>query len=159
MGSLETEVARKLLDVLLDLFPLPSLARKALGVSVEYIFERTARSEKTISAIAAQVARPLARYPDHENPGSARQASYNVIEILSKSGLGPKQLVELNLDKDKVFSHLLAAGTDHLATASQLRQRIIREGLMDIASKLVDAAPELPGVPVAFMQTMLEARK
>jgi len=159
MGSAETQVAKKLVNVLLDLFPLPPLARKVVDIPVAYLFDRGgAHNRKTISFIANRIATELAQYPDDENPGSAISASYNVIEILGSSGLDSRRLVALNLDKDKVFSFLLAAAQPHLSTASQLRQRFIHNGLKEIAEALVESAPELPGVPLAFMQAMLDAR-
>jgi len=157
MGSAETQIAKKLVNVLLDMFPLPPLARKVVDIPVAYLFDRGgAHGRKTISSIATRIATDLANHPDHENPGSAIAASYNVIEILGSSGLDSRQLVALNLDKDRVYSFLLAAGQPHLSTASQLRQGFIRDGLKEIAEALVESAPELPGVPLAFMQAMLQ---
>jgi len=159
MASAETAVAKKLVGVLLDLFPLPSIARKAVDIPIGYLFDRIgADHKKTISVVAAQIAADLARYPDHENPGSAKSASNDVVDILRISGLGAKQLVELDLDEEKVLFFLLGAAGPFLKGASQLRQGFIRTGLEQIARAVVEAGPELPGVHLAFMQAMLGSR-
>jgi hypothetical protein len=159
MGSAKSEVVRKLVDVLLDLFPLAPMARKLFGIPIGYALDRgDANQKKTISAIAARIAEELSNLPDHDNPGSAISASHDVIDILRMSRIGPETLVNLDLDEVRVLSFLMAAAQPTLATAGQLRQGFIRSGLENVARTVVDSAPELPGVQLAFMRAMLRRR-
>lgn len=160
MSPTELQIARKLTEIFLDLFPLPTTARKLVDLPIAYMFDKgEARRRKTVSSIAARIASDLTRVPDQDNPGSAASASLDIIDILRLSSLGPDKLVELDLDTDRVFSSLLQSAGPFLASASSLRQGLIRSGLREVACTVVECAPELPGVQIAFMRAMLRSRR
>jgi hypothetical protein len=160
MPSAEAKLVEDVLEVLLDLFPLGSVAKAASKVPLGYLLNRndTTSQAKSIESIASAIADELSEFPDHGNPGSARSAAYDVLHILRISGLGPATLVELNLDSKRVLSHLLLNGADVLEQASTQRQGFITRGLAKLADAVVECAPSLPGVQLAFMQALLRSR-
>lgn len=160
MSSAETNLAKELFDVFLDLFPLGSLAKSTIKLPFNYLLERGDGETKvrSIENIASAIAAELSEMPDPSNPGAARSAAYDVVRILKESGLGPELLVHLNLDPDSVFSHLTATGSDVRRNASALRWGFIEIGLRKLADAIVERSPELPGVPLAFMQALLRSR-
>lgn len=160
MPSAEAKLAKDVLAVLLDLFPIGSVAKAAIKLPVGYLLDRddTISQAKSIESIASAIADELSEFPDHDNPGSARSAAYDVLHILRSSKLGPAKLVELNLDSKQVLSHLMLNGADVLRQASAQRQGFITRGLAKLADAVVECAPSLPGVQLAFMQALLRSR-
>ena len=160
MATAESKLTKDLVKALLELFPLGSIGTKLLSAPLDYAFERrdAAQAKKSIAAIAAAVASEIYVLLDPRNPGSAASASFDVITILRDSGLGPDLLVELNLDVEMVRAHLMKTGQQTIEQASGQRRRYITDGLAKIAAAVVEAAPELPGVQLAFIRAMLRSR-
>jgi hypothetical protein len=160
MPSPEAKLAKDVLVVLLELFPLGAIAKSAVKLPIGYLFERVDNDSKakSIASIAAAIANEISGNPDQDNPGSARSAAYDVVHIFETSQLGPSLLIELNLDAKLVLSHLMASGAPVLATASAQRQGFIKDGLRKLSETVVESAPGLPGVQLAFMQAMLKSR-
>lgn len=159
MTSAEINLAKELLDVFLDLFPMGSITKKVIKLPSIYLLNRFDNDTKTIENIVLAIAKEISEMPDQPNPGSASSASYDVVSILKESKLGPELLVQLNLDSDLVFLHLMATGTKIRQNASGLRWNFIEIGLRKLAEAIVECSPELPGVPLAFMQALLNRSK
>jgi len=158
----EINLAKQLADALLDLFPLAGLSKSLAKISLEHIFgnaERTA-SRKSVERLAAEVASQIESIPNErlDNPGSARSAALDIVSILKKSALSPERLVSLNLDPTLIEKNLLSAAQEYIANASAERAGFVTTGLRLVAVAVANAAPELPGVAVAFMQAMLRSR-
>jgi hypothetical protein len=161
MSSQQTKLAKDLLSVLVDLFPLGSLGKSAIKIPlIHWLDETNARAAtQTIEKIAVSVAAELASFPDNDNPGAARASSHDLILILRSSGLNASRMIELDLESDRVFHFLIGSASETLRTASAQRRGFIEFGLKRLAQSLVAASPKLPGVELAFMQAMLKGRR
>jgi hypothetical protein len=159
MPSAQAKLAKEVLSVLLELFPLGSVAKSAIKLPFGYLLDRSESKTKakSIEGIACAIAAKLSVMPDHTNPGAARSAAYDVVHILKLGKVCPELLIELNLDPTLLLSHLMISGEEVLRTASQQRKSFIELGLSKIADAVVECSPELPGVQLAFMQAMLRS--
>lgn len=160
MPSTEAKLAKDVLAALLDLFRFGSLAKATVKLPLSYMLDRydAKASTKSIESIASAIAAELSDLPDQDNPGSAQSAAHDAVDILQRSKLGPALLVELDLDPERVLSHLLSCGANVVMRASAQRQGFITQGLARIARAVVECAPSLPGVQLAFMQALLKSR-
>ena len=93
---------------------------------------------------------------DRGNPGAAESAANDLIAIFSRAEITPDLMVELKFSEDALAEHLAGLGGDTLATASALRQRLIREGLRRVARVIVLATIDAPEYRAKIYARLLE---
>ena len=162
MHPQNVKLTKQIAGALLDLFPLAGLGKIVAKISLDHVLgiaERNA-ARKSIDSLASEVVAKLESFPNEhqDNQGSAQSAAFDIAGILKKSGLGPERLVSLNLDPLLIEQHLLITAGEYLSSASAERAGFVSNGLKAVAGSIANAAPELPGVTVAFMQAMLKSR-
>ena len=81
---------------------------------------------------------------DRSNPGSAKSAAHNVIDIFSRVTITPELLIELKFSEDELTKHLMGKGQDILVTAGGVRQRLISQGLRRISRVIILSTVDIP---------------
>lgn len=81
---------------------------------------------------------------DRSNPGSAKNAAYNVIDIFSRVTITPELLIDLKFSEDELTAYLISKGQDIIATAGSIRQRLISEGLRRISRVIILGTVDMP---------------
>ena len=155
-------IAKVLTGQLLDGVELQSGIRKVLQVPVDQIFGGVERSvgKKTIDKLAKAVAGELLAFPGalEENAGAARAAADTFLDALRSSELSASRMVDLSLDPVRIEEYVLNRAKAHLEGASAERRGHVGRAVAQLSKLLVANAADLPGVQVAFMQAMLQAR-
>jgi hypothetical protein len=91
----------------------------------------------------------------HTNKGSGFSASFDFLTIIDKTEITPRLLIDLELDRDRLWEYLQDVGKHELTDASQGRRARVLDGLKQFADAVLEVAPDLPAVRLEFMRAML----
>jgi hypothetical protein len=81
---------------------------------------------------------------DRSNPGAAKSAANDVIDIFKRVEISPELLLELKYSEAALETHFLDKGQDIMTTAGNVRQSLITEGIRRISRVVILAVVDMP---------------
>jgi len=156
---MNNELRDDLIESLIDIIPfgdVPKGISKLLynfGIGKYSRYKTFNLVEVTASDIASRFY--AAEGIDRKNPGAAKSAAYNIVEIIKKTKIDSTFIISCNIDPEIIFTELNRRGEEIMHGASGIRKGFVETGLRAFAETIAARAMEFPNIQTEIYRVLL----
>lgn len=156
MDNDSKEIIDEFVNVLSEIIPPAKIAYGFLKILYKIGFKQNKKLD-LIQQIAKEITQKIydSTNLDEKNKGAAKASAYDIIDMIRRSKIDEKFLIENKLNKELIVSKILENGNDITSTASMIRNSIIVYGLNLFVEKLIEHSMELPKMKLELTKFIL----